>query len=178
MSSPESSLPEAWVRRIWDTMRATYGAAFDRQWECPAGVTPQAHVQTLMETWGRGLAQLQQNPSAIAYGLDNLPADHPPNLLQFRALCNRRPGPSRSDREEAEKQKALPSPKPDPKRVQQVLAGITRPSEHKDPLAWAKRLQRLDTENRGRMEDGRPITLAQRQTYRVALGLDRMEQFA
>ena len=122
-----------------------------------------------METWGRGLAQLQQNPSAIAYGLDNLPADHPPNLLQFKALCNRRPEP---------RPVALPSPKPDPKRVQQVLAGITRPSEHKDPLAWAKRLQRLDTENHGRMEDGRPITLAQRQTYRVALGLDRMEQFA
>ena len=42
MSSPESSLPEAWVQRIFATMRATYGAALDRQWECPAGADPVA----------------------------------------------------------------------------------------------------------------------------------------
>lgn len=161
MSTPESSLPEAWVRRIWDTMRATYGAAFDRQWECPAGVAPEAHVQNLMATWGRGLAQLQQNPKAIAYGLDNLP-EHPPNLPQFRALCNRRPD---------KPQQALPAPKADPARVQQALAGIGRGQSARDPLQTLRELAESDA--RDGTYKGRKVTLAQRQTYRQALGMDR-----
>jgi len=142
-------------------MRATYGAAFDRQWECPAGVAPEAHVQNLMATWGRGLAQLQQNPQAIAYGLDNLP-EHPPNLPQFRALCNRRP-----DRPAP----ALDAPKADPVRVQQAIAGIDRRLPSRDPLQTLRELAESDA--RDGTYKGRKVTIAQRQTYRQALGMDR-----
>jgi hypothetical protein len=147
-------------------MRATYGAAFDRQWECPVGVTPEAHVQSLMEVWGRGLAQFQQNPNAIAFGLDNLPEDFPPNLPQFRALCNRRPDMPHI---------ALNRPKADPERVAREITKIRanfRPGDCLDPL---RALHDRDVNHGGIMANGKPITLAQRQTYRQALKLDRPE---
>jgi hypothetical protein len=146
-------------------MRATYGAEFDRQWECPVGVTPQAHVQNLMDTWGRALAQLQQNPSAIAYGLDNLPPDRPPNLLQFKSICNRRP-----DRPLP----ALDAPRADPARVQQVIAGIRTPRQERDPLETLRELAASDA--RDGTFRGRKVTLAQRQTYRQALGMSKPSQ--
>lgn len=115
MSHPDSSLPDSWVERIWLAMRATYGATFDRQWECPAGSDPVEHVRGLKAFWGRELSRLQQNPAAIRYGLENLPT-FPPNLIEFRALCNRRP---------EQNLPALPAPPADPKRVADALAKIT-----------------------------------------------------
>lgn len=126
MSNPESSLPESWVQRIFATMRATYGAAFDRQWECPAGADPVAFAEGLMAHWGRELRGFQQNPNAIGHALDNLP-EHPPNLVQFRALCSRRP----------ESVPALPAPKADPERVARIVGGIVRPRA-RDPRQWAR----------------------------------------
>lgn len=167
MSSLESSLPDAWVRRIWDTMRATYGAAFDRQWECPAGTTPEAHVQSLMCVWGRGLAHLQQNPQAISYGLDNLPEDFPPNLQQFKAICNRRPDV---------RVPMLDAPKPDPHRVATEIGKLRGNLSPVDRLAPLRELHDRDTNHGGILANGKRITLAQRQTYRKALGLDRQEQ--
>lgn len=161
MSHPESSLPDAWVRKIWDTMRSTYGAAFDRQWECPVGTTPEAHVQNLMAVWGRGLAQLQQNPQAIAYGLDNLPEDFPPNLLQFRAICNRRPDP---------KLPALEAPRAAPEKVREMVSKLIKTPGETDLLDWARALHAADQKD-GTF-NGRPITLAQRQTYKQALRLN------
>lgn len=152
MSNPESSLPESWVERIWATMRATYGAAFDRQWECPAGIDPAEHVKTLKAHWGRELARYQQNPSAIRYGLENLPP-HPPNLVEFRAACNRRPNYV----------KALPAPKADPARVAKMVDGIARPAP-RDPKDWARSLQ-------AREERGEPISYAQSKMWRAALGV-------
>lgn len=115
MSHPESSLPEPWVERIWQAMRATYGATFDRQWECPAGADPVEHVRSLKAFWGRELSRYQQNPQAIRYGLENLP-NFPPNLIEFRAICNRRPDAVPP---------MLPAPPADPERVRAVLAEAT-----------------------------------------------------
>lgn len=94
MSRHESSLPETWVERIWATMRATYGAAFDRQWQCPEGEDPVRHVASLKAHWGRELSRYQQNPDAIRYALENLPKypqpDRVPRDLQPAA------GPARA----------------------------------------------------------------------------------
>ncbi|WP_294767182.1 hypothetical protein [uncultured Rhodoferax sp.] len=90
-----SALPDGWVEKIWTAMRAAYGAAFDRQWEVPAGVDPVAHVAEMKQMWGRQLSHYQQSPNAIAFALDNLPARvTPPTLPEFRALCRQyvRPG--------------------------------------------------------------------------------------
>jgi hypothetical protein len=90
MSTQESLLPDAWIESLFSTMRAFYGAQFDRQWECPQGIDQGDFVAQLMRTWGRELAAYRQAPHALQYALHNLP-EHPPNLVQFKALCNRRP---------------------------------------------------------------------------------------
>ena len=130
----DSSLPEAWVERIFATMRATYGAAFDRQWECPASADVAAHMQGIKAHWGRELGRYQQNPDAIRYALDNLPA-YPPNLIEFRAACNRRPDAPVPQ---------LPAPKPDPQRVAEALAPLAaaraQASQARHPREWARSL--------------------------------------
>lgn len=161
MSSPASSLPEAWVQRIWAAMRATYGAAFDRMWATPQGADPAQHAQGLMQHWAKELGRFQSNPQALAYALDNLPPN-PPNLIEFKALCNRRPD---------KPQQALPAPKADPGRVQQALAGISRGQSARDPLQTLRELAESDA--RDGTYKGRKVTIAQRQTYRQALGMDR-----
>lgn len=144
MSTPVSSLPEAWVERIWSTMRATYGAAFDRQWECPPGVQPEQHVADLKAVWGRELRGFQQNPKAIAHALDHLPTDFPPNLLQFAALCRRAPMFA---------QKQLPAPAANPAVVAKVLEAF-RPGR-RGPRDWIADLQR-------RLDRGERLSITQR----------------
>ena len=153
MSMHESSLPEAWVERIWATMRAFYGAAFDRQWECPPGVDPARHVADLKAVWGRELRHLQQNPAAIAHGLERLP-EHPPNLPQFRALCCPPPAAFR----------ALPVPQADPAVVARVMSGFKRPVQ-RDLKAWARDFRAAE-------ERGEHLSLAQKAAWRNALSVE------
>lgn len=105
----QGALPDVWLDRIWSIMRATYGAEFDRQWECPAGADPVAHVESLRQRWSEVLAG--RSASSLNYALCNLP-DRPPNLQQFSKLCNGGPLPE---------YRALPSPKQrfvsDPEKV-------------------------------------------------------------
>lgn len=162
MSHPESSLPDPWVERIWATMRATYGAAFDRQWECPAGVDPLQHVQQLKGHWGRELRGFQQNPAAIGYALDNLP-ENPPNLVQFRQLCTRRPEPQ---------QKALPAPKADPARVQSLIAGMSRQIQQRSGREWAYALR--EQQRRGKILTPAVAEMV-REALRVELSENRTE---
>jgi len=154
MSKP-SALPDTWIVRIWTTMRATYGAAFDRQWEAPAGVDPVEHVKAMRDVWARELAGFQSNPQALAHGLDHLP-DTVPNLKQFAALCRNVPVMA---------QPALPAPPADPQRVQAALERVKAPAGV-DPKGWAKRLV-------GRAEGGEAIPVAHLAMARAALGLDK-----
>lgn len=152
MSTPESSLPERWVQRIFATMRATYGAAFDRQWQCPAGTDPADHVAAMLSHWGRELRAYQQNPSAISYALDNLP-EHPPNLVEFKAMCRRRPETGAP---------MLAAPRVPPQRMLEAVAAIARPVQRADPKAWARDFE--ERESRGEQ-----LTVAQRTAWRLAL---------
>jgi len=148
MSTPVSSLPENWVERIWTTMRATYGAAFDRQWECPAGVDPVQHVTDLKAVWGRELRGFQQNPRAIAHALEHLPTDHPPNLLQFASLCRRTPQLHRAE---------LPPPKASQAVITQVLEAV-QPAK-REHRAWMAHVQR-------RIDSGERVSIAVRDMLR------------
>lgn len=155
MSNPApsmSSLPDAWVRKIFATMRATYGAAFDRQWQCPAGTDPAEHAAEMIGHWGRELRGYQQSPSAIAYALEHLPAS-PPNLIEFRALCRGAPQYT---------QKQLEGPKVTPERMLEAVAAIAKPEPQFDPKDWAKKLKAIE-------ERGGHLTLAQRSMWRAAL---------
>lgn len=97
MSNHVLSLPDRWVHHIWSCMRANYGAAFDRMWPCPpcpAGTDPAKHAaehtSVLLAHWAKELGRFQSNKGALQYGLDNLPP-HPPNLIEFKAICGRAP---------------------------------------------------------------------------------------
>lgn len=94
MSSPVSSLPEPdvarVVERVFERMRGAYGARFDRQWECPAGMDPVQHADAIKRTWCDALAPLCADLRVVAHGLGSLPA-HPPSLPEFVALCRGAP---------------------------------------------------------------------------------------
>lgn len=155
MSTPAESIPEAlplhWVEKIWMAMRAEWGAAFDRQWECPAGEDPARHVRGLKEHWARRLAGLFNRPDAIRYALENLPA-HPINLPDFRALCCRAPEPFVP---------MLPAPKADPERVAAAIAKVMRGGV-RHPMACALALRDRDM-------SGEHLTQFQRKYWREVL---------
>jgi hypothetical protein len=168
MSNPASSLPDRWVQSLWVEMAANYPGQWQRQFPvppCPPGADAAKHahdhIAGIQAVWAKRLGHLQSNPAALRYALDNLPS-HPPSLPEFVALCNRRPDLPAP---------ALDAPRPNPQRVQQVIAGIRRPLESRDPLETLRELAASDA--RDGTYKGRPVTLAQRQTYRQALRMDR-----
>lgn len=152
--SPAGDPPPApWVQRLWAEMRREYGAAFDRQWQCPAGVEPGDHVAGLMLHWARKLSQFKGRPHAIRYGLDNLPP-HPPSLPEFVSICKQAPDPPVMMIRDA-------SRKPDPKRLAEILAKLPK-FVNPDPLACA----RMHLE---RMRAGEKLTQNQIDLVRAAL---------
>lgn len=169
MSTPASSLPERWIQSLWVEMAANYPGQWQRMFPVPPclpGVDPAQHAHDhivgIQAVWAKRLGHLQSNPKALRYALDNLP-DRPPTLPEFIALCNRRPQPADLA--------ALSGPKADPDRVQQVLEGLDRRPSGRDPLQTLRELAASDAKD-GTYR-GKPVTLAQRRTYRQALGIDR-----
>lgn len=72
------------IDRVFARLLVRYGAQWLRQWE---GVD----MDAVKAEWANELGVYANNLNAIGYGLDNLPVDFPPNVSQFKALCNRRP---------------------------------------------------------------------------------------
>lgn len=144
------SLPDSWVDRIFSKLAVAYGQRFMGLY---AGLDP-ADVKA---DWARTLACYQQNPDALAYGLEHLPADNPPNALQFRDLCRRRP--------DAPVPK-LPAPSANPEFRAQALEALrhlgTTFGRPKNPKRWAYRLK-------DREERGDSLTQFQRDAWREAL---------
>lgn len=112
-------------------------------------------IGTVKRHWAHELAGV--SASGIAYGLQNLPADNIPNVLQFRAACMRAPETP---------QRRLPPPTPSPERVRAVQARLEALSQAmtgpRDPKAWAWRLHRAEL-------GGERLTPAVRTMYRAAL---------
>ena len=121
------------IDRIFNRIRATYGAAWDRQ----NGQAPQADVKTVWEHELSGFMQSRAAMMAIAWALENLP-ERCPNVIEFRNLCRAAPAAAAPQ---------LPEPKPDPARLAEELAKLA-PLREKlvaatpsvDFKAWAKRL--------------------------------------
>lgn len=122
--SQQSSLPEAWVDRIFQKLALTYGRTFLNRWE---GMD----INAVKEDWGHELRGFQQSPDAIKHALEHLPPDKAPTVLEFRDLCLKAPKYAA---------KALPAPKPDPAVVREVMGAINKPTSDYDRLGWAKRL--------------------------------------
>jgi hypothetical protein len=141
-----SSLPETWTDRIFDKLALTYGAAWLKKWE---GMD----LAAVKADWGHELRGFQMAPQSLRYGLEHLPADFPPTVLQFRELCIKRPE-FVADR--------LPAPKVDEAVVKAVVEGIQRVRDRVNPRQWAYDLQE-------REKEGDRLTNAQRSMWREAL---------
>lgn len=104
------SLPIPWVDRIFEKLTLTYGREFIARWD-NCGM-PIADVKA---DWAHELGGFEAHPGSIAYALENLPADRPPTVMQFRAICRMAPLPTLP---------ALTSPKADPDRVRAEIAKL------------------------------------------------------
>lgn len=78
------SLPESWVDRLFGRLAVRYGREWMAKWE---GLD----IGAVKADWAAELSGFQQQPAAIAYGLDHLPIDRPPTVHQFRDVCRRAP---------------------------------------------------------------------------------------
>lgn len=141
------SLPNPWVERIFLKLSVTYGQAFLRQYD---GVD----MADVKANWGHELSGFQQHPDAIRYGLENLPPDRSPSVLQFKEICRRTPS--------HQPIKALPLPPVNPVMVEKVKTAFKRPDGRTDSRDWATKLKE-------REEAGEILTLAQRNAWREAM---------
>jgi len=134
------SLPASWVESLFARLTIRYGAGFMRQY---ADLDPAA----VKADWASVLAGFAGHPESIRYALDNLPADKPPNAMQFRAICNGGP------REDAP---SLPAPKADAAIVAPLLERMkTVAASMTGPAYCAERLREI--------AKTRPLTQAQKQ---------------
>lgn len=121
------SLPIAWVDRIFDKLTLTYGQAFLRRWA-------DIDINAVKSDWAHELTGFEQHPRAIAFALENLPAERSPTVLEFRAMARKAP---------PEDLPRLPEPKADPARVAAELAKlapIRQQVEVKSRTEWAHRI--------------------------------------
>lgn len=143
------ALPSPWVERIFAKLIVAYGRDFLSRWE---GVD----LALVKADWANELDGYVKNPDALAYGLDNLPADKPPTAKQFRAICNSRPEP---------RLPALSAPVGKPSA--EVLAKAASINANAGgPKDWAHALR-----ERERASKGVGLTRAQREMWREALGM-------
>lgn len=119
------SLPMPWVDRIFLKLTLTFGRDFLSRWE---GVP----IEDVKADWAHELRGFQQNPSAIAYGLENCLAGKPPTVHEFKTACSRRP----------EASPRLSSPVVDPVIAARVLEGLRAQKQvEAGTKDWARRLK-------------------------------------
>lgn len=118
-----STLPRAWVEKIFSRLSAIYGTAFSGKFG--------NDVENALEVWGEELGGFADNPDAIGYALRNLNPTYAPSALEFVNLCRQAPKKSLP---------ALDSPVADPVTSKKSL-NVAKEAVHgnKDFHAWAKR---------------------------------------
>lgn len=113
MNPQTTSLPVAWVEKVFRKLTLTYGRDFMSRWEGQ-------EINDVIDDWAEELSGFVNWPEAIAWALKNLPEGKPPTVIEFRSLCFKAPKPDRV---------ALPEPAADPAFARQVLAKVGRPVE-------------------------------------------------
>lgn len=160
-------LPSAWVDSLFDRLSLVYGSHFLGRW---SGLD----LDAVKASWAKELQHFAVHPKALAYGLDHLPPDQPPTVLQFRDLC--RPA-LRDERQPVAP--ALPAPKADMERVSALVAGVVRDRDAiKDPKRWAWALKAREEAERAGDDSSRRMTAYQREAWRVALQAELAAQNA
>lgn len=128
-----------WVDVLFTRLTVRYGDAWMRKWD---GVDPCA----VKADWQEQLQNIfDRNPHAIAYALQHLPPDFPPNSEQFLKLCLQKPP----------EHVALPAPvsKPDPQFAATVVQRIeaAKPVERISPGEQVARALEAIVANGGKL---------------------------
>lgn len=140
------SLPLPWIEKIFQKLTLTFGRDFLNRWE---GIP----IEEVKADWAHELRGFQQNPPALAYGLEHCIGGKPPTVQDFKAVCLRR----------QDVVLALPSPPASPEKVAAELAKLSKPVMLCDHKAWAKSLK-------CRHEAGEKLNANQVRCYTEALG--------
>lgn len=143
-------LDDAVIEKILSKLALTYGVRFN---DVYAGMD----AGMVRRNWAKELGDVSRE--GIDYAFENLPEKFPPNVLEFRKLCQGR-------RTEAARL-ALPPPKPtgmSPEAREKLARAMAawRNKPEADPRAWARRL-------RMRELACEPLTPHQRAMWRAAL---------
>lgn len=112
-----------WVDAIFARLTLAYGTRFLSQF----GALEPAHVKA---HWANTLDGMTSG--GVAHALKNLPADHPPNAMQFRALSRGTP---------VHLPPGLPSPRANDATVQRVVRAVEAMRAPREPRAWVALLQ-------------------------------------
>lgn len=102
------SIRMEWIDKIFEKLSLTYGRTFLNQWE---GM----NIDDVKADWAHELDGFDKWPEAIKFALQNVPADRPVNVRQFRDLCRKAP---------AKVVPLLPLPPANPDRVRAELAKL------------------------------------------------------
>jgi hypothetical protein len=141
---------DALVDLIFSKCTLVYGRDFLGRWEGLDMAEVKADWRRELHGW------LIANPQAIRHALENLPAGKPPDVLQFRELCRRRPEAAPL---------ALEAPRANPERVRREIARLRDLRRDVGPKHWAHRLRERD-------QAGERLCVVQRVMYREALKTD------
>ena len=85
-----TSLPTAWVEKIFRRFHGTYGLEFWRQYATGAVDGCDPGIENAKIVWAEDLGMFADRPDAIAYALQHLPG-RCPNSIQFRDICKAAP---------------------------------------------------------------------------------------
>lgn len=130
MSVDHLPLPARWIEAIHARLTLAYG---ERMWLTYGQLAREEVVQA----WARELRYCSKEQ--IAYALDHLPGDFPPNAMQFKTLCKGMP-----------RQGTLPAlggpngVKPSPRVQEELKRLIGRFKAQTDPKRWAHALRDRD----------------------------------
>lgn len=139
------------VDELFARLAASYGSQWLAKWD---GMD----MDKVAQVWQDELGGFKFRH--IKYALENLPTDHPPTAMQFRALCRQAPEP-------AVRMLRDPERRPDPARIAEAIAKIGRGGS-RHPMACAMEL-------RNRELAGEKLNPAQRKHWRDVLG-DQAQQ--
>lgn len=134
------NLPSSWVDALFAKLTLRYGVTFTRQWA-------DLDIDAVKAEWAQVLGGFSFRPEAIAYALENLPLDRPPNPMQFRALCNA------GLRDEAARALPAPHTPADPERVKELVSRVGSAVEQSDlsPAEYCAQRIRAIAKERGGM---------------------------
>jgi hypothetical protein len=128
MSNPAPQAVPSMIEAVFAKLLLVYGQRFVQ-------FLSGQDVATVKRHWTHELRGITEND--LAYGLTVLPPDYVPNVLQFKAACQRAP---------VQSVRAIAGPPASPERVKAVLERMHAATAHlrgngtADPKAWAWKL--------------------------------------